>query len=427
MGLYPLKHFLTNFENINQNDGPLSSSLKCEENETESCAVEASQIFVGWCKGISSKSNASSLSIDEIKTELTFHIDNDLKSECLKKALVLKTDQLAFFIKERGKISQRKTCGEYASTRDDLKTEVLSDAVWGTALETKYSTEIKDFRAAQIYPHEFKSFEFVACSHTATFNNKTLMVETNEKLLNHLKVKKPDVVEVERSDNELSCEMVVPNLFKSEAEVFQRGEHEVAIWYAVNNQKIIRGGEPEEEDFLQIIPLITGGVPKDYYFYKTHRCLAQLDMTERANFPTWELAYAHCAKELPVEFATQTDSDYRKWFVESTVKKPSAFRKIDCKDKYQGNATLIAECQDGTTTATDPKDLYDNPYFELLSTPVDGAEAGSMAYYSASLGHIKNFCLRKNLGEAKEQGSTSVIYGGGHLFENFELLTKMAK
>lgn len=424
-----LKESLQLFEELNSPSGPLSGQATCPQQDapTQNCQREAINHFIGWCKGISTKPNASTLTLTEIKTELNGLIQNQKNSDCLKKAMSSKSDQMAFYIQQRGQVSQRKSCSEYASTKTDLKSEVLSDAVWGQALEKVHAEEIKTFRKEQIYPKDFKKFEFIACAHTATFSNKDEMISTNKKLLSHLETKGPAVIEVERSDKELNCEVAATTLFKSEEEILQRGEHEVAIWYALQNQKILRGGEPEEEDFLKMLPMISNSTIADYYNYKTHRCLSQLDMSERSKYPTWELAYAHCQLDLPEEYKSKDDQAYREWFKNKTLLKPSAFRRVDCKEVYKDNQTLADACLKRENLAKDPKDLYQDPDFELLSTPVDGADEGSMAYYASSLGHIKNFCLRKNLREASKQGTTSVIYGGGHLFENYSLLEEIAK
>lgn len=419
---------LTLLTNLNSSNGPLSGQLQCEseEDNPQNCNEEAARNFIGWCNGISSKTNASSLTLDEIQSELK-QLINQQKSDCLKKTMSEKSAQLAFFIQQRGKISKRKTCGEFAATKENLKSEILSDAVWGETLEKTYSEQIKDFREALVYPKSFNKFEFIACAHTATFSEEDRMISTNKKLLSYLEKQSPQIIEVERADSELGCDMAGPTLFKSEEEILLRGEHEVAIWYALQNLKTLRGGEPEEDDFLKMIPMVSTSTVADYYNYKVHRCLSQLDMTEKIKYPTWELAYTHCQLGIPEKFQLKDDKEYRQWFMGKSNLKPAAFRRINCKETYKSNEGLMSECLQGSSLSLDPKDLYQHPYFELLSTPVDGADEGSMAYYSSTLGHIKNFCLRKNLQEAKEEGSTAVIYGGGHLFENFHLLEKLAK
>lgn len=428
--ILPLNSYVSTLESLNNQTG--LAIPQCPQMIEVNCLQEATQKFVGWCEGISTKKNIQNTTLDEIKAELTFLIDQDQNSDCQKLAMKNKMDQLAFFINQKSKLQSNPSCLEYAKTKDNLITEVTSDRVWGKTIESTNSDEVSKFREELIYPKTYTGFEFIASAHTAMFSDQELMATTNEKLLNHLKTSDPKVVEVERSDTELNCRSVVPNLFKTQTEVIQRGEHEVAIWYAVNNQKILRGGEPEENDFKEILPLFASNKErnyiyeeKDYYYFKVHRCLAQIDIAKKSEYPTWEKAYEHCKRDIPAEYEPEDDSNYRQWFSAKVNLKPSAFRKTNCSDKYKDNEVLKKECSEASTSATDAKDLYNNDYFELLSTPYEDAEPGSMAYLSNSLGHIKNFCLRKNLQESMKDGKTSVVYGGGHLFENYYLLDKI--
>jgi len=233
---------------------------------------------------------------------------------------------------------------------------------------------------------------------------------TNNNLIAELKEKKPATIIIEKSDEDLHCGYL-DMLSKKEAEMLTQEESSTAAWYAINNGIKLKGGEPLYQDFKTII------IEKNYAPLFKFKCLAQ----KKGETPskTWKESFDKCTTDITSmnndvygdKILNSTEEEFNTWFNErlnaSPTPKPLPY---------------IVTTQTRTTAPSSAKDIFESPYYKFNAEPEKNMTANSLAYLNSMSGKTKNYCLVKNIIEAQKNGTTFVVYGGGHLFETYENL-----
>lgn len=280
----------------------------------------------------------------------------------------------------------------------------------------KYNSEKSLFNNSESpYQKDFVrtegSVSFFASKHTRPMMEASSAVKYSENVLSSLKNQSKDILIVEQSEEFLSNKAWLSCLYvKTKDEVINgkfESERELAIWDATHNGIAISGGEPTENDFNEYFSQGIDGVTKDDHDkFNIFICVRNFHESGKAKpeeKKSVDLAISDCAKNK--NLSNLKPSEFKEWFNKKAVN-PYDFR---------GTAETKASLDD----------LYSSNQVIFTPWPNANAPKGSLAQIENLRNQLKNYCLRNSIDSAFQNNlkKVSVIYGGDHLFENYEALT----
>lgn len=356
--------------------------------------------FVNVCAQIV-KNKKQGNSVD-IKSEIQklYQADTDKKcSDEIKNTEVFITNKI-------DQMDKTKWCNPNIDSQD-----MKSNKLWYEVKDTY--KEVASLYTNNSYTVKYEKDNKVFFRGSAHMNNLQAgeKIKTNQDLLSELTKNKPTTIIIERSDEDIHCGYL-DMLSKKEGDMLTQEETTTAAWFAINNSIKLKGGEPLYQDFIKVM------AEEDYAPLSKFKCLAQ----QEDKIKTWNDAFKKCTSETDsmnkdgiygnTQILNVTEDVFNKWFDKrlngSPTPKPLPY---------------ISTTQTKTTSPSSAKDIFESPSYKFYTEPEKDMTSSSLAYMNSVTGKTKNYCLVRNIVEAQKQGTTFVVYGGGHLFETYTNLS----